>query len=69
MIRRKNQIAAIDAFQQAELKIDDLFLQDEIPSSLQSYYLNLRYQAILEKAHANLITCRRFKRSKKANLL
>lgn len=53
ILRRKDWTSAIDAFQLAESTFDALFEKKLIPSSDLVYFLQVRYQAQLEKAQAN----------------
>lgn len=54
LLRRKDWIAAIDAFQLAESTFDTLFDKNMISAIDLSYFIQLRYQAQLERAQANL---------------
>lgn len=53
IIRRKDDIAAIDAFNLAESTFDQQMAKEIIPESDKSYYMQIRYLAILERALAN----------------
>jgi tetratricopeptide (TPR) repeat protein len=53
IVRRKDLIAAIDAFQLAESTFDKLLIKENIPSSDIGYFTQVRYRAILERALSN----------------
>lgn len=53
-IRKKNLTSAIDAFQGVETAFDSLLEKGMIPEDKLAYYTSIRYQAILERALANL---------------
>ncbi|CAF24270.1 tetratricopeptide repeat protein [Candidatus Protochlamydia amoebophila] len=52
--RRKDEIAAIAAFQAAESKFDELFEKKKLTPIDTIYYIHIKYQAMLERASANL---------------
>lgn len=54
VVRRKNLLAAIDAFQEAELAFDVLNQNGLIPANEFEYFVTLRYQSTLERALSNL---------------
>lgn len=54
LLRRKDWIAAIDAFQMVESTFETLFEKNLIPISNLSYFIQILTQAQLEKAQANL---------------
>ena len=54
IVKRKNWIGAIDAFQMAETTFDSLFEKNSIPQADHPYYILIRYQAQLERALGNL---------------
>jgi tetratricopeptide (TPR) repeat protein len=53
-VRRKNLLAAIDAFQEAESAFDAMYEQNLIPSDQLTYFAALRYRSTLERALSNL---------------
>jgi TolA-binding protein len=53
-IRKKNEIAAIDSFQEAETLFDKLDASHRIPEEERPFFLQARYRATLERALANL---------------
>jgi len=54
VLKRKDLITAIDAFQLAESTFDSLIDKNGIPFSDIGYFIHIRYQSQLERAQANL---------------
>lgn len=54
ILRRKDFLAAIDAFHQAEMQFEDLTAKKKISASAMPYFLHIRYRSMLERALANL---------------
>lgn len=54
IVKRKDWIAAIDAFQLAESTFETLIKKNLIPISDLPYFTHIRYEAQLERAQANL---------------
>lgn len=54
IVRRKDLTTAIDAFQLAESTFDSLLEKNAIPNTDLTYYIQIRYQAQLERAQSNL---------------
>jgi tetratricopeptide (TPR) repeat protein len=54
ILRRKDLIAAIDAFQQSETAFDSLMTRKLISTEALPYFVQTRYKAMQEKALANL---------------
>ncbi|WP_068469129.1 tetratricopeptide repeat protein [Candidatus Protochlamydia phocaeensis] len=54
LLRSKNEIAAIDAFQLAESTFDELAEKNEVPPDSLAYFMQVRYLSMLERAQANL---------------
>lgn len=65
ILRRKDWIAAIEAFESSESTFDHLFENNFIPSSQLSYYTQVRYRAQLERAQANLAIAKSSRGGKK----
>lgn len=54
IVRRKNMLAAIDAFQEAETAFDTLNQEGLINADSLEYFVSLRYRSTLERALSNL---------------
>ncbi len=54
ILRRKDLIAAIDAFQKSETAFDSLLEKKKISTEALPYFIHIRYRSMLEKALANL---------------
>ncbi len=54
LVQRKDKIAAIDFLHLAETTFDELVKQEKLPPKELAYFIQIRYQATLERALANL---------------
>ncbi len=54
LIKRKDKIAAIDFFHLAESTFDELVKQEKLSPKEVAYFIQIRYQSMLERALANL---------------
>lgn len=54
LVRQKNLLAAIDAFQEGESAFDAMYEQNQIPADQIAYFATLRYRSTLERALSNL---------------